>query len=155
MKRFSLFFFSLLLTSQCHAAVIIGEVVSIADGDTITVLQDRKQYKVRLAEIDAPEKKQPYGQKSKQALSDWVFGKYVNVEQVDTDRYGRIVGKVYVGGIYVNAEMVRNGHAWVYPKYAKDENLYQLEKLAREQRLGLWALQEDQRVPPWEWRKRK
>lgn len=146
---------SLLFVFPCQADTINGKVVAIADGDTITVLQKRQQHKVRLAEIDTPEKKQPYGNKAKQALSDMVFGKTVTVKQVDTDRYGRIVGKVYLDGLYVNAEMVKNGHAWVYRKYAKDQDLYRLEEHARRQKIGLWALQEDQRIPPWEWRHKR
>lgn len=143
------------LLASASAIWLSGKVVSIADGDTITVLQDKQQYKIRLAEIDTPEKGQPYGTTAKQALSALVFGKIVTVEQVDTDRYGRIVGKVYVGPLYVNADMVKQGHAWVYRKYAKDQVLFRLEEHARRQKIGLWALQKDQRVPPWEWRRQK
>lgn len=143
------------LFASASATWISGRVVSVADGDTITVLQDKQQYKIRLAEIDTPEKAQPYGSKAKKALSDLVFGKTVTVEQVDTDRYGRVVGKVFLDGLYVNADMVKNGHAWVYKKYARDQDLYRLEALARKHKLGLWALQEDQRIPPWEWRRQK
>lgn len=142
------------LPASASATWLSGKVVSIADGDTITILQDKQQYKIRLAEIDTPEKGQPYGTTAKQAISDLVFGKIVTVEQVDTDRYGRIVGKVYVGPLYVNAELVEQGHAWVYRKYAKDPVLYRLEEHARRQKLGLWALQADQRIPPWEWRRK-
>ena len=132
-----------------------GKVIGITDGDTLTVLKDNKQYKIRLAEIDTPEKDQPYGNKAKQALSDLVFGKLVRIEVETTDRYGRTVGKVYLGNMYVNAALVRNGHAWVYRRYAKDKTLYDLETEARENQLGLWALPEAQRIPPWEWRRGK
>jgi micrococcal nuclease len=92
-----------------------GKVVGISDGDTITVLVGGHQpLKVRLAEIDAPEKSQAYGQRSKQSLSNLAFGKQVRVEQQDRDRYGRVVGKVYVGSLDVNAEQVKRGMAWVY-----------------------------------------
>jgi len=110
---------------------------------------------VRLASIDTPEKGQPYGQKAKQALSDKIYGKQVNVEKVTTDRYKRMIGKVYLGDRYINAEMVADGYAWVYRKYNKDPKLLELERQAQEECVGLWGLQEDQRIPPWEWRKQK
>jgi endonuclease YncB( thermonuclease family) len=89
-----------------------GKVVGISDGDTITVLVGGRQpLKVRLAEIDTPEKSQAYGQRSKQSLSDLAFGKQVRVEQQDRDRYGRVVGKAYVGSLDVNAKQVKRGMA--------------------------------------------
>jgi hypothetical protein len=124
----------------------------VTDGDTITVLVERRAIKVRLAEIDAPEKGQPYGFPAKQALSGIVFGKVAIVPEQTRDRYGRTVGRVYVDGHDVNAEMVRGGHAWVYRKYAADRSLYALEAEAKAAQRGLWALPEAKRVPPWEWR---
>jgi endonuclease YncB( thermonuclease family) len=129
-----------------------GKVVAVSDGDTIRVLYKGGQLKVRLAEIDTPEKGQPWGSRARQALSDLVFGKLVRVVEQDRDRYGRIVGRVYLDGTDVNAEMVRSGSAWVYRKYAKDKGLYRLEMEAKGAKRGLWALPEAQRVPPWEWR---
>jgi endonuclease YncB( thermonuclease family) len=129
-----------------------GKVISVTDGDTIGVLYRGGQLKVRLAEIDTPEKGQPYGTRARQALSALVFNQVVNVVETDRDRYGRIVGRVYVDGIDVNAEMVLRGHAWVYRKYATDQRLYRLEEEAREAKRGLWALPEAERSPPWEWR---
>jgi endonuclease YncB( thermonuclease family) len=115
-----------------------GKVVGISDSDTITVLVGGHQpLKVRLAEIDVPEKSQAYGQRSKQSLSDLAFGKQARIEQHDRDRYGRVVGKVYVGSLDVNAEQVRRGMAWVYRKYAKDRALFKLEEEARSARRGL------------------
>ncbi|SFM82217.1 thermonuclease family protein [Nitrosomonas communis] len=129
----------------------IGRVVGVSDGDTITILDDRKQkIKVRLAEIDTPESAQPYGSRAKQELSRLVYGKTVSVKVQDTDRYGRKVGRVYTDDIDANAEMVRLGAAWAYRKYASDQNLYALERRARQNRAGLWSL-EAQQVPPWEW----
>jgi micrococcal nuclease len=130
--------------------------VGISDGDTITILDDRKQQiKVRLAEIDTPESAQPYGTRAKQELSGLVFGKTVIVKVQDTDRYGRKVGRVYKDDVDVNAEMVRRGAAWVYRKYARDQRLYALEKQARQNKVGLWSLPEAERIQPWEWRKTK
>lgn len=135
------------------AAEITGRVVGITDGDTLTVLNAaRQQIRVRLAEIDTPEARQPYGTRARQTLSDLAFGKDVRVAVQDTDRYGRTVGRVYAGSVDVNAEMVRQGAAWVYRQYSRDLSLLRIEQEAREARRGLWALPEAQRTPPWEWR---
>ena len=99
--------------------VIIGKVVNVADGDTITVLEDRTQHRIRLYGIDAPERRQDFSNRAKQFASDLVFGKKVRVVKKDIDRYDRIVGIVYVGDVCVNEELVRNGLAWVYRYYCK------------------------------------
>lgn len=140
-----------LLAAQTVLADFSGKVVGVSDGDTITMLKEREQVKVRLVEIDAPEKRQAFGNRSKQALSQLVHGKQVEIKKYGTDRYGRTLGRVYQSGLDVNAEMVRLGMAWVYVKYAKDKGLYQIEAEAREQRRGLWADKEP--VAPWEWRR--
>lgn len=99
-------------------------VVAVTDGDTVKVLtHDKKQIKVRLAEIDTPERKQPHGKKAKQALSSMVFGKTVDLRPVTIDRYGRTVGHLFIGSMNVNKEMVRMGNAWVYRRYMKDKSL--------------------------------
>jgi endonuclease YncB( thermonuclease family) len=119
-------FLCLTLATDAWSEEFTGKVVGVADGDTITVLRwfeekdtrssvkGYKQVKVRLAQIDAPEKSQAFGQTSKQSLSDLVFGKQVRVVQETVDRYGRIVGRVYVNDMDVNAEQVSKGMAWVY-----------------------------------------
>lgn len=128
-----------------------GRVVGVADGDTITVLTDgRESIGVRLAEIDAPEKSQAFGQRSKESLSDMVFGKTVRVEQQDVDRYGRVVGRVFIGGTDVNAEQVRQGMAWVYRQYLRDTTLLTVEQEARAAKRGLWS--NPNPTPPWEYR---
>lgn len=133
---------------------IIGKVVGVHDGDTLTMLDDSKtQIKIRLAEIDAPESRQPYGSRAKQELSELAFGRSAAVQVQDIDRYGRTVGRITVDGVDVNAEMVRRGAAWVYRKYAKDQSLFTIEEQARDAKAGLWALPEADRMPPWEWRK--
>ena len=87
-----------------------GQVIAITDGDTIKILTStQQQIKVRLAEIDTPERRQPYGKKAKQVLSDKIHGKQVTVVKVTIDRYKRLVGKVYLGDRYINAEMVADG----------------------------------------------
>jgi micrococcal nuclease len=136
----------------CAGNSYSGKVTAVADGDTLQLLYRGGEIKIRLAGIDAPERAQPYGRRSRQALSALVFGKNVRVVEEDRDRYGRIVGRVYVDGLDVNAEMVRRGYAWVYRRYARNEQLYALEKQARIARLGLWSLPKRERVPPWEWR---
>lgn len=131
-----------------------GNVVGVADGDTITVLDAQKvQHKVRLAEIDAPEKAQAFGNKSKQALSVLVFGKQVSVVEQGQDKYKRTIGRIYLGDVDVSAEQVKQGMAWVYRKYSKDKTLLPLEDEAKTQRLGLWA--DTNPTPPWEWRHSK
>lgn len=135
--------------------VLSGKVVSIADGDTLTLLDaQNRQIKIRLAEIDTPEKGQPYGKRAKEELSRLVFHKDIRVIQVDIDRYSRIVGKVYVDDLYINKELVSLGAAWVYRDYSDDPVLIALEKEAKEHLRGLWSLPEKDIVPPWEWRRR-
>ena len=132
-----------------------GKVVGIADGDTITVLVAKQPVKVRLAEIDTPERGQPWGSRAKQALSDKVYQELVEVRVVTTDRYGRTVGHVSLGNRHINREMIREGHAWAYRSYLEDETLLDDEMHAKENRIGLWGLSETQRVPPWDWRRGK
>ena len=106
------------------AETIIGKVVGVHDGDTITVLDGKNhQTKVRLAEIDAPELKQPYGNKSKQMLSDLVSGKNVMVVKGVIDKYGRTVGRIYQGDTDINLTMVKRGGAWAYRQYLTDNTI--------------------------------
>lgn len=134
-----------------------GKVIGVTDGDTIKVLRDGKQVKIRLYGIDCPEKRQAFGQKAKQFTADLVAGKMVDVEDLDIDRYGRTVGMVRVGKMNVNEEIVRSGYGWVYRKYCKKHPLYQewleLENMARIGKKGLW--QDPMPVPPWEWRRQE
>ena len=131
-----------------------GRVVGVADGDTLTVLDaGRQQIKVRLAEIDAPEKAQPYGQRSKQALSGLCFGREAIVDNTGRDRYGRTIGRVRCGGVDVNAEQIRRGMAWVYDRYVTDKRLYPMQAEAQTARRGLWA--DPAPVPPWAWRQNR
>ncbi len=143
----------LLLSTAAIANDIYGQVVGVTDGDTLTLLTNSKeQIKVRLAEIDTPERRQPYGSRAKQALSDLAFGKQARLTATEKDRYGRTVARIYVGNVDVNAELVRQGAAWVYRKYAHDPALFALETESRQMKRGLWALPEAERIPPWEWR---
>jgi micrococcal nuclease len=132
------------------AAAFLASVIGISDGDTLTVLHERQPIKIRIAEIDAPEKKQPFGTRSKQSLSDLCFGKQAEVTPQKKDRYGRTIARVKCDGNDVSVHQVQAGMAWVYDRYATDRSLYLLQDLARAGGLGLWA--DPQPVPPWEWR---
>ena len=148
------FLLFLIATPLLAAEPIIGRVVSIADGDTITVLNSNKtQQKIRLHGIDAPEKSQAFGTKSKDALAALVFQKDVVVTVVDKDRYGRWVGEVRQGGVDVNARMVRDGWCWRYPTYDKAREYAAAQAEAQKEKRGLWADKDP--VPPWEFRKKR
>jgi endonuclease YncB( thermonuclease family) len=154
MSRYVISALLILLFSATYAAELTGRVVGIADGDTFTLLTaDNQQVKIRLAEIDAPESGQPYGNKSKQALSSLVFGKDVRVIVQTTDRYGRTVGRPYIGNLDICEEMVRMGAAWAYREYLRDQGLLTVEAEARTKKRGLWGLSEAQNTAPWEWRR--
>lgn len=142
------------------AETVTGRVVAVADGDTVTVLDSTNtQWKIRLSGIDAPEKKMPYGQRSKQSLSDMVFNKVVTVEYSKRDKYGRTVGKVLVDGVDANLEQIKAGLAWHYKKYEKEQPIEdrltyaEEEEKARVAKKGLWA--DANPVPPWDWRKQQ
>lgn len=159
-----------LLAASAFAQSLIGRVVGVADGDTITVLDaERQQHKIRVAGIDAPEKKQPFGQKSKQSMSDMVFNREVEIVGNKRDRYGRTIGKVMFADSNCNAQgcpkihdagliQITSGLAWWYRKYAReqvpqDRATYEAaETQAKERRTGLWG--ELNPVPPWEFRHR-
>lgn len=132
---------------------IVGRVVGVTDGDTITVLFDgSRQEQVRLAQIDAPESGQPWGARAKQALSDRVFGQDVGIERTDTDRYGRTVAQVHIGERDINREMVAIGAAWAFRRYLTDDSLIEIEARARREGLGLWSMPASEIIAPWEWR---
>ena len=127
-----------------------AKVIGIADGDTLTVLVKRTQYRIRLAGIDAPERKQAFGRKAKQRLSALAFGKVVDVKVLSLDRYGRLVAEVRVGGRSCGEVLVREGLAWHFTRYSSDKTLAALEREARADRTGLWSTAHP--VPPWEYR---
>ena len=130
-----------------------GRVVRVADGDTVSVLDpSNTQHKVRLFGIDTPERDQPHGKASSRALAKLVDEKTVGVVIVETDRYGRTVGTLYLRDVNINLTMVENGDAWWYRHYAPHEHrLAESEQQAREAGRGLWANPDP--VPPWKWRR--
>jgi endonuclease YncB( thermonuclease family) len=139
------------LASLTAHADFTGKVVAVADGDTLTVLREHEQIKVRLNGIDAPEKAQAFGNRSKQSLSELCFDKTATLAEQGKDRYGRTLARVHCDGIDANSQQVRRGMAWVYRKYApKDSPLYAVEDEAKVARRGLWGDAEP--MPPWEWR---
>jgi endonuclease YncB( thermonuclease family) len=149
-----LFIFCLFLyTSAAFAESLEGTVVKIADGDTLTILVDQQQIKVRLSDIDAPERKQPFGARSRQHLASICYNQLAEINNHGKDRYGRVIGRVQCAGKDANAEQIRAGMAWVYDKYVTDRSLYGLQDAARSDRRGLWT--DAKPVPPWEWRKGK
>ena len=139
------------------ASCLDAEVVGIADGDTVTLLVEKagrpSQTRLRLTEIDTPERGQPWGTRARQALADKVFRQQVRVLSEGEDRYGRLLGKIYLDGRDINREMVREGHAWAYRQYLSDESLLDDERRARQAGAGLWSLPQAQHVPPWQWRR--
>lgn len=137
-----------------NAFDLSGKVISVADGDTVTILdRDKKRYKIRLYGIDAPEREQPFFKASKTALSRKISGRTVGITVVEKDQYGRTVGKIYLDGVHINLEMVREGHCWWYQRYAKYErSLQAAQTQAMSKKIGLWA--DLNPTPPWEWRRR-
>lgn len=134
------------------AETLLGRVVSVQDGDTLTVRVAGRRVKVRLAAIDAPERDQPFGEQSRQSLSRMAFNRTVSVAVQKIDDYGRTIGVVTVAGSNIEAEQVRRGLAWVYRQYRHDSQLLALEAEARAARRGLWA--DANPTPPWDWRHR-
>jgi endonuclease YncB( thermonuclease family) len=153
MRLFCLTLLMLAVSGPVAAAKITGRVVAVLDGDTVDVLQpDRTTVRLRLAEIDAPEKGQPYGDASKRLLASLVFGRDILFQASTRDRNGRWIARIMAGATDVNAEMVRRGGAWRYVQYSHDGMFVSYEAEARMAKAGLWALPAAQRMPPWDWR---
>lgn len=144
---------ALLLVAGIAHADFSGVVVGVLDGDTVDVLVSQKPVRVRLAEIDAPEKAQAFGTRSRQTLAAIVFKQAVDVRTAGVDRYGRTIGTLLVNGRSVNRMMVAQGMAWVYPQYLVDRSLLDVEAAARASKAGLWA--DPHAVAPWAWRAAK
>lgn len=116
------------------------KIVGISDGDTATCLTSSKnQIKIRFDQIDAPEKKQPFGTQARQTLANMIFGKQVTLKTKTTDRYGRTVAEVFVGHTNVNKAMVEQGMAWAYREYMTDTDYLRLEGIAKSAKRGLWS----------------
>lgn len=134
-------------------AILLCLVVGVTDGDTLTVrCGESPQERVRLAEIDAPERRQPFGTKAKQALSELAYGAEATVRVSSRDRYGRLIAHVVVDGRDVGWTMVEQGMAWCYEGYVKDSTCHLRQDRARATKVGLWA--DPEPTPPWKWRRR-
>lgn len=144
----------LLLAAPLAAQRFEARVLRVKDGDSIMVerFPQKRVSEVRLAGIDAPELGQPWGASSRAALRRLVDGRRVMVEVVDRDRYGRLVSRVFVGQVYVNAAMTGSGNAWAFARYMPDAAIRAGHEAARREGRGLWSLPPHQRVPPATWR---
>ena len=156
MTKKLLFLLTIGLLTSTQAAELKGKIISIADGDTATLLvlenqskllkplekekvNIKTQYRIRLNDIDAPESKQAFGNKSKENLKNYIYQKDVVVKYESTDKYGRILGTIYYQGKDINLQQVKDGYAWVYRHYSKKQDYIKEEEKARQERKGLWA----------------
>ena len=151
----TLIFIGALLVSQVSNAEYLEslKIKRVVDGDTVHVFYQDEVYKIRLTEIDAPERDQPYGSNSTEYLKSLLKEGMVDVDISGTDRYGRKLGRLYWQGMDINRELVSAGYAWVYDQYVTDDTFYENQSKARNLKRGLW---EDQNpLEPWNWRKVK
>ena len=126
-------------------------VTKVIDGDTIEVRQEKRNYKVRLSEIDAPEINQRFGTESKNFLASLILNEEIELIYISEDRYGRIVAKIYKDNKDINRSMVRSGLAWVYDYYVEDQSLYNDQNLAKKNSFNIWS--EASPTPPWVFRR--
>ena len=151
--NFIKFIILFLFTLSIYSEEIIGKVIGISDGDTIKLITNNKQIKIRLFGIDAPERDQEFGTKSKEVLSSLIFKKEVKLITKSKDQYGRTLGTIFLEDTNINLEMVKTGYAWVYKKYNKDSEFINAETNAKEKKLGLWI--DKNPIAPWLFRKTK
>lgn len=152
MKKILLIF--LLFGTLVFGETLVGKVIKVYDGDTITILVDGEKEKIRFYGIDSPEIKQSYGIESRDFIRSKIMDKEVKVDVVNTDRYGRKIGKIYYNNDrYLNLESVKGGHSWWYEYYARnEEDLKSAQEQAKRSRKGLWR--EKNPVNPYKWRKK-
>ena len=128
-----------------------GKVAGVIDGDTIEFHEGEERNRVRLTDIDTPERDQPWGNNATTALSKKINGKEVVIHEHGSDSEGRLLGRIYLEDRDINRELVAEGHAWVYRRYSNDKSLIAAERSARQDKIGLWSLENS--VPPWAWRR--
>ena len=154
-KTYCLLFLIALLPFVASAAMgqtLFGKVTRVVDGDTVAFKVHKGPVeKVRLADIDTPERDQPWGTEATTALRKWSMTKPARIEVVDTDRYGRLVATLWVDDENINRRLVKEGHAWVYRKYLRDTSLIKLEARAKSRRTGLWS--SNNVIEPSDWRR--
>lgn len=132
---------------------LTARVIAIKDGDTVVVLDSlNNQTTLRLAEVDCPEKNQPFGTKAKQFTSDQVYLKTIKYVVTDTDRYGRSIAMIYYDSDnkYLSAEIIKAGMGWHYKRYSKSKELALFEDNAKKNKIGLWI--DNNPINPSEWR---
>lgn len=139
----------------CFSQTLVGKVVGVIDGDSFKLLTlDSTVVRVRLANIDCPEKKQPFSAKATKFTADAIFGKTVVINIQKTDRYRRYISNVtYNDSLSLCHELVKHGLAWHYVQYSKDKTLQEMEDKAKAAKVGLW--QDPHPIPPWKWRHSK
>lgn len=153
-KCLQIVFYILLFCTYANSLELVGKVIKVSDGDTIILLTDDKvSHKIRLNDIDAPEKKQAFGNKSRDNLASYIAGELVTVKYKSKDKYGRVLGTIYFEDLDINLQQIKNGYAWVYKQYSKNQTYYQEEQKAKELKKGLWI--EKEPIAPWEFRKQK
>lgn len=139
------------LAAVAQAESFSGRVIVVIDGDTVLMLRNHHPVKIRLANIDAPEKEQDFGAASRAVLAQLVLHQQVEADSRSVDKYGRIVALLKLGTLNVNEEMVRQGMAWEYSNFHRDRHYLALQQEARQAKRGLW--QQPHPMPPWQWRK--
>ena len=151
-----LIFFVLIVANISFAEQFGGKVSKIIDGDTIWIKSDNQNIKIRLSYIDAPELKQKYGIQSRDYLANLILNKNVEIHSYRRDRYKRVIGEVYIHNdnesVFINAKLLKSGHAWVYKRYRNNPYLINLEDYARTNKNGVWGT--DNPIKPWEYRKK-
>ena len=151
MRQISVGILVVFWTFSVSAEVLYGRVVDVIDGDTLDLLVGRSEHRIRLAEIDTPERNQPWGSSATRALEEKVLYQNVSVQILGSGGYGRLSGRVWLGRRDVNRELVTEGHAWAYRRYLTEESFLQDEAAARQRRTGLWSTAGP--VAPWLWRR--
>ena len=159
--KYCLIIFICLINVHCYAEnitleILSAKVIKVVDGDTVYL--KHKEYgklKIRLADIDAPEKDQPHGIDATDTLKKLIDKRSVKLKKITVDRYNRIVGIIYANDVEINYYLVRNGYAWCYDKYNKRAKIKNAENMARLEKLGLWSNQSESPIAPWGWRKNK
>lgn len=153
MRNITLLFFLFYLNYSFCQTTLSGRIVGIKDGDTVVVLDSlNHQTTLRLAEVDCPEKSQPFGTKAKQFTSDQIYSKQIKYVVIDIDRYGRSIAMIYYDdNKYLSAELIKSGLAWHYKRYSTSKELANFENSARLKKVGLWY--DNNPIAPWEWRK--
>lgn len=153
-RTLTIVFLVLAINTSSLAATLTGKIIRVLDGDTIEVLDNKIPIRVRLADIDCPEKKQPFGNAAKKFVLDAAAHKIVTVNTRNKDRYGRTIGEVILpNGDSLNRLLISHGYAWHYKKYSKDPSLAKLENQARRSKVGLWN--DKNPIAPWTWRRGK